>query len=196
MRCGYLKVFKFLYVLTFLSTSANATESGASCVILLSMKIIIELCAYYLFLVPIILMLVILLRNRDYSWSEKIILLLGSAILSYGLAKIANHFIIDARPFLRDGVVPMIKSSHDNGFPSDHTLISAWAGWLAFSLQKRYGVILLILAGMVGWSRVFAGVHHLSDVLGSFVIAAVGVWLAWLVVNRLVHSKMRSKESK
>lgn len=160
------------------------------------MKIIVELCAYYLFLLPIVLMLVILLRDRDYSWLEKIILLLGSAILSYGLAKIANHFIIDARPFLRDGVVPMIKSSRDNGFPSDHTLISAWAGWLAFSLRRRYGVILLILAGVVGWSRVFAGVHHLSDVLGSFVIAAVGVWLAWLVVNRLVRSEAGAKESK
>ncbi len=69
-----------------------------------------------------------------------------------------------------------INAERPNGgrqsFPSGHTA-SAFAG--AWFLQARYGwkqgVPALILAGLVGWSRVYANKHWPVDVYGGAILS-------------------------
>jgi undecaprenyl-diphosphatase len=102
--------------------------------------------------------------------------------VAYLLSKAGNLFIDSPRPFLLTGVPPLIPSSTDNGFPSDHTLLLAFMSALVFLVNKRAGALFLALAVVVGLARVYAGVHHLLDVIGSLVIVALALLLYLLVI--------------
>lgn len=71
-------------------------------------------------------------------------------------------------------------------FPSDHTLISfvvAEVTWLV-GAPAWFGISLLLLALLVGFSRVYAGVHYPRDIVGGIVLATIFSFLSfWLVDN-------------
>jgi len=67
-----------------------------------------------------------------------------------------------------------------HSFPSGHTGGSfAFFGVLFFA-WRRYGWLFLPLAALIGWSRIYLNVHHLSDVVvGMF----LGLFISWLVTR-------------
>ncbi len=88
-------------------------------------------------------------------------------------SKVLTHVIIDPRPYIVTHTRPLIPTSHDNGFPSDHTLLAAALTASLWWLDRRWlGVFalgtLLVLLGRLG-----VGAHHTLDVVGSLSIAAV-----------------------
>ncbi|WOE32670.1 MULTISPECIES: phosphatase PAP2 family protein [unclassified Acinetobacter] len=78
------------------------------------------------------------------------------------------------RPFTL-GIGHQILAHTANGsFPSDHMLIfSCIAFSYLFSPFKKLGILLLCVALLVGWSRVFVGVHFPVDILGGFTLAFI-----------------------
>src|SRR5437762_375316 len=69
--------------------------------------------------------------------------------LAYILAKIAGHFYYDPRPFVSDGITPLIQHAADNGFPSDHVLIVSAIASLMLFFDKRAAVWLWIITVLV-----------------------------------------------
>jgi undecaprenyl-diphosphatase len=96
-------------------------------------------------------------------------------VLAEGLAQIAGHLYYDTRPFVTEHVVPLIAHAPDNGFPSDHALLASFLGFVVLAYSRGVGLVLLLLAVLIGWARVAAHIHHPIDVVGSFVLAAVSV---------------------
>jgi undecaprenyl-diphosphatase len=74
--------------------------------------------------------------------------------------------------------------SHAAGqsFPSDHATAAfgvALATW-AF-LDRRWGGVLFAAAVLIGFARVYVGVHYPVDILGGLLAAFVGVVIvAWV----------------
>ena len=96
---------------------------------------------------------------------------------AFVLAKIGAGVISSPRPFTQSGVAPLITSAHDNGFPSDHTLLLGAVAAVVTVANRRLGLGFWALAAIVGLARVYAGVHHPINVLGSLVIAALALAL-------------------
>jgi undecaprenyl-diphosphatase len=93
--------------------------------------------------------------------------------LIYVTALIASSLYDNPRPFVVGDFTPLIPHAANNGFPSDHTLlVSAIAAVCSF-YSRRVGAILWMIALYVGMSRVYVGVHHPVDIVGSAVIAVV-----------------------
>lgn len=143
------------------------------------MNLLIILGAKYLFAIVVLGTCVPLLRlpleqRKTYLWRAIV-----AAVLAIVLTKIVGLLYVDPRPFTH-GVVPLIAHAPDNGFPSDHTVLSVAAALLALTASRRLGVVLLVLAGLVGLCRVLAGVHNPIDVIaGGFIgIAAVATAVA------------------
>lgn len=115
----------------------------------------------------------------DLGWQ----LVLGG-VLALVLAMIASHLFYDTRPFVSHHLVPLIAHAPDNGFPSDHALITAFLGFTMYVYSRRIGIVLLVIALLVGAARVAAHIHNPIDIVGSFVIAALAVvvvqWIATL----------------
>lgn len=70
----------------------------------------------------------------------------------------------------------LLHCASDSSFPSDHAMIAgAFAAGLLL-LNRRIGLIALLLALLLAFARVYVGVHYPSDVAGGLVIgAAIGV---------------------
>lgn len=118
---------------------------------------------------------------RDYV---KLFVLSGFALtLSFVLGKVASGVIENPRPFVVSDITPLVQHIADNGFPSEHTLLVATIACLIYLYHRGAGLLLMALSLLVGIGRVLAEVHHVLDVAGSFVIAAVSVYAAKTVTD-------------
>ncbi len=65
----------------------------------------------------------------------------------------------------------LIPEPKDWSFPSGHTTAAfATAGVIAKRFNKRIGALAYTLASLVGFSRVYLGVHYPTDVIGGFIV--------------------------
>lgn len=94
---------------------------------------------------------------------------------------IANHTYDNPRPFAVEHFTPLIPHAPDNGFPSDHVLVAVAVAAVVFVFNRKVGIALGIIAGLIAVSRVYVGVHHPLDVIGSTTIAIVSVLIAHLI---------------
>ncbi len=76
----------------------------------------------------------------------------------------------------------LIDAQHDFSFPSGHTLASFEAATAITIYNKKWGIVALILATLIAFSRLYLYVHYVTDVLFS-VAAGIGIAFlaAWLV---------------
>lgn len=138
--------------------------------------------------VLIVVALVLLLLKRH--WGDAVLLAVGA-----GGAEILNSviklFFHRARPTSLVTTLPGQVYS----FPSGHAMMSLvtyglFAAILWPYLRPRFrGVLialLLVLVGAIGFSRIYLGLHYLSDVIGSYLAGAV-----WLVVMLMGSRELR-----
>lgn len=106
--------------------------------------------------------------------------------LTAALVLLAGFVHEDPRPFVVDPSHPaLFTHPADNGFPSDHTAYAAAIALLVALVKPRLGVALLGLSVVAGLARVGANVHHIQDVVGGLLIAAVAVTLTTLLLSRI-----------
>lgn len=116
---------------------------------------------------------------------KRIVLLALSALpFSYIVAKGIGLFYYNPQPFIVQNVAPLIPHVADNGFPSDHVLLVAALASVIFLYNRFVGITLFLIAIMVGASRVYAGVHHTTDIVGAIAIAVVVTYIAYYILQR------------
>ncbi len=108
-------------------------------------------------------------------------------VLSYLFAQIGGAVYTDTRPFITDHVPPLITHEADNGFPSDHALLAAAIVAAVGLVRPVWAIPFVVLAYLVDWARVGSGLHHVGDVVGSSVFAAVATLIALLVAPLVVR---------
>lgn len=107
---------------------------------------------------------------------------LATLVLSHLVVQLVKRSVARGRPAVVSGCVALVREPDRFSFPSGHAAAS-------MSIALGYGVAfpawalpLLLLALLVGFSRVRLTVHYPSDVLvGQLIaVAAAGVLGAWL----------------
>ena len=124
-------------------------------------------------------------KTRTVGIASLLSLALGALITNVTL----KNLVARIRPYdLMDTLVPLIAKPHDFSFPSGHTCAS-FASALVFwrMLPKKYGVPAVILAALIGLSRMYVGVHYPTDVIGGF--------LAALLASTIVYYGMKKWEA-
>lgn len=100
------------------------------------------------------------------------------------------------RPWLVvEGLGHIVEENDPNSFPSGHTCAAFAAGliWLR-TLPWRWGrIAAVMLAVLMGLSRLYVGVHYPSDVLAGAVIGALCAWAVWNVYQMYRRNKTNSK---
>lgn len=86
------------------------------------------------------------------------------------------------RPWLVvEGLGHIVEENDPNSFPSGHTCAAFAAGmiWMR-TLPWRWGrVAAVVLAALMGLSRLYAGVHYPTDVLVGAIIGALCALVIW-----------------
>jgi membrane-associated phospholipid phosphatase len=121
------------------------------------------------------------------------LMILSSYLLSGIIAQILKYFIVEARPafYLEKMNYPYfideVTLHNYHSFPSGHTAsIFALAAVLAFFIKnKTYSIIFLIVAALVGYSRIYLGQHFMDDVLAGSVIGVFSSIICWLYFANL-----------
>ncbi len=146
------------------------------------------------FLIPVIVAIILILGGKETNTKfnlKSIILLVLPVFLAVILTGIATTAIKEVvhedRPcqVMQDINFPFCKDS--NSFPSRHTAI-AFAALPFLVYLRKYFVVMLIYATMVGIGMIYLGQHYPHDVLAGFVIG-FGIGYLFLLKSRWIAEK-------
>ena len=143
------------------------------------------LAVWLIYLVPVVLAVGWVRGDRG---GRRDLLQIGLAVaLALGLAQIVAQLWPQARPFALHLGTQYLAHSADPGLPSDHVTV-LWTLALASLRTRRFalwGFPLLALGLLVGWSRVYLGVHFPLDVLAALPVAWAGTAAAGVLAGPL-----------
>lgn len=117
-------------------------------------------------------------------------------ILSMGLVLVFGEFVMKnlfcrVRPCNIDTTVEMlVKRPKSFSFPSGHTSSSFAAATSVFLFNKKAGIATLLLACLIGFSRLYNYVHFPTDVLAGMLF---GILMAVFVYHLFKRYKLDNK---
>ncbi|MGJ7610187.1 MULTISPECIES: undecaprenyl-diphosphatase [unclassified Variovorax] len=145
-----------------------------------------RLCAQWLIFTLPVVGGVLWLRGGQRTRLDLLYIAL-SVLLALGMAQLFGMAWPSPRPFALHMGHQFLAHVDDPGLPSDHvtliwtaafaTLASARGSWLVFPL--------LALGLVVGWARVYLGVHFPFDIAAALPVAMLGAAAAWRLRGRL-----------
>jgi undecaprenyl-diphosphatase len=109
--------------------------------------------------------------SKSRKLLSRLVLLYGiqSAIL-YGL----KYLVGRQRPILFLEIPSRISAGPgeilDPSFPSGHTLYAFMMATLLAFWFPRYKILFLITAGLIGWTRIYLGLHYPTDVIAGGIL--------------------------
>ncbi len=125
-----------------------------------------------------------------------IVALAGGLLLNAGLKLLIGR----PRPQL-----PLADTLVTFGFPSGHALLAAttWVPLAALLASgekrlalRRYAIAIgLAVAGIVGLTRIYLGVHYPSDVLAGWLIGLTWAWLCWMAARSRTMRVVQADEA-
>ncbi len=122
-----------------------------------------------------------------WCWNREIgvrigVLFLLSALLNFDL----KHFFHLPRPFIKDPNV-QVMAAYDFSFPSGHAqLAMVFWGFIAYLKAKpRYYIAALLIILVVGFSRIYLGVHYPTDVIAGWAIGFLSL-LVFIAVEKKI----------
>ena len=131
------------------------------------------------------------------QWLEAIFILAttSSVLLAFALKDLIHR----TRPFpIAQNVTGFIQSTNQYSYPSGHVLFFvvffgffAYLAWINFAGIVRVIIISIFgsLIVLIGPSRVFLGTHWASDVLGSYIIGAILLFVLILAYQWAIRRK-------
>lgn len=129
----------------------------------------------------IVLAFAALLFYSSYEKREKIKIfwtaLFSTAIARFGVVELIRLFYHRPRPFVAFNTEPLFPE-HSWSFPSGHAAFFFALAASLYFYNKKWGAWFFIAATIISVSRVIAGVHYPSDILGG---ALVGIAVAYVV---------------
>lgn len=131
--------------------------------------------AQYLIFIIIILGIAYFLHRPIHEKKEIVIFSLITLPIIFIISRICAAMYFNPRPFVENQFLALIPHKANNGFPSDHTLLSSAVAMVVWHFNKKIGWFLLVLALIVGLARVYVGVHHYIDIFASIIISFVTI---------------------
>lgn len=124
-------------------------------------------------------------KTRKYGFIMVVTLILCMLVGNLGM----KPFFARTRPFdINTAIEILISKPKDFSFPSGHTMVSFAGATVLFYMNKYIGVGALILAGLIGFSRLYLYVHFPSDVLVGMIIGVI-LALVSILASRIIEKR-------
>ena len=153
------------------------------------MDSIIIFCAKYLFIAVLLLYLAALWQASPKYRKQLLLGFVAAGAVALLLDKLGGKLYYDPRPFVTHHIKPLIDHAADNGFPSEHTVLTFTIGALLVAFRPKLGALTLLLALIVGISRVAAHIHSPIDIIGGILSGIIAGTAGYYVSQKFVPSK-------
>ena len=134
--------------------------------------------------IALAVILLCLPKYRKTGFAMSAALLMGLLICNLWL----KPWIGRLRPFdyqlqCYNRLIPLlIEAPTDYSFPSGHTIASFEAATVLLIRHKKWGIMAMVLAVLIAFSRLYLYVHYPTDVLSSIVLGtAIGIITNYLI---------------
>ncbi len=148
---------------------------------------VIVFLASYLGYILLLLFLALLLFSQ-YSKREKAHILLvtgiSSLIARFGITELIRFFYHRPRPFI-DLPVNQLLTSNEWSFPSGHATFFFAMATALFLYNKKWGIGFFIAAILMSVSRVIAGIHYPSDIVGGAIIGIIVAYATFSIARKI-----------
>ncbi len=148
----------------------------------ITMDSIIAFCAQYLFLLVMLGAGVAWLKTARDQRLKFLASIVVAGMLAYALAKIAGKLYYDPRPFVAEHIKSLVQHAADNGFPSDHALLTATLAVVTYFYNKKIAMGMALLTIIVGVARILAAVHSPLDIAGGWILGSTGAIVSYYIV--------------
>ena len=81
----------------------------------------------------------------------------------------------------------VVRRLGDYSFPSGHTSASFAAATAIYAIDRRWGAAAYVLAALIGFSRLYLGVHFPTDVLAGAVVGILAAKAAQCLLEKKMH---------
>lgn len=130
------------------------------------------------FLAKYLVILTVLWLFGLWLWGNEkyrniLLLAFSSCMIGFILNWVIGLFLYHPRPFAMGVGHTYIKHAYDSSFPSDHmTALCAISFILLWEKPRSIiSIFLLLIALIVGWARIYVGIHFPFDMIGAVIIA-------------------------
>jgi undecaprenyl-diphosphatase len=147
-------------------------------------KAMIFAAQYLIYIVPFFL-LTLWFIGDDKKKKETLFIFI-SILISLIFGWLITKFYYHPRPFVSGLGKELIYHAPDASFPSDHaTVMFAVAFALLFLKDYRESVVFFALSFIVGFARIYCGIHFPYDILGGIPISLAGISIEFILKNKL-----------
>lgn len=119
-------------------------------------------------------------------------LLLG-VIIGNGILK---NLVMRSRPcWINTDFNLLIANPKDYSFPSGHALSSTIAATVITLYRKKWGIIVIPIAALMAFSRLYLYVHFPTDILGGIVMGIIIGCVTYFCGNKIIDSVSKKKNA-
>ena len=101
---------------------------------------------------------------------------------------IIKELVMRERPCWIDPTVELlVKAPSSFSFPSGHTFAGFASAVTIFLYHKKEGIVALIMAALIAFSRMYIFVHFPTDILGGIVCGIVIAFVSFAIVKKVAE---------
>jgi len=127
--------------------------------------------------------------KTDWPTRKMIIFSFLAVLLGLVFNGLIFLFYFRPRPFISHQVNLLLPHSPDSSFPSDHATFVFALAWFFFFFKKRIWSGLLFLGFLLGFSRIYVGLHYPSDIIASFLVGFLAGWVIYQLIRFFQNKK-------
>jgi len=142
--------------------------------------------AILIFVLPISIFIWNYVNQKKRESLKKFIFIAATLLTSSTLITILKLIIDRERPFVTFPFLEKISVGGTPSFPSGHTSDAFSLALVIYLMYPKWYVFvpLFLWAALVGYSRMFCGVHYPSDVLAGMILAIIIVYSCYLIYKK------------
>lgn len=139
--------------------------------------------------VVISLILISIRKYRKYGY-----IILGSLLLCMIVGNITlKNLVARIRPFNANDKLSLllIAAPRDFSFPSGHTMCAFASATVICYMNKKTGILAVILSILIGFSRLYLYVHYPSDVFVGMIIGILLGYISIMIYKYIVKNNIK-----